>query len=178
MLNHVVLIGRLTKDPEMRYTQNGTAVTNMRLAVQRNYANQNGEREVDFIDVVAWRGTAENCAQYLSKGRLISVQGRLQVRQSESNGRTYTNTEVIANEVVFLDWGDNNKNNNNGNNANTNMNQSQNYGVPNNNQSYIPNYNQAYNKEYNQGYNQQNFNQSPSQDFNNDSDYNNIDVPF
>lgn len=128
MLNHIILIGRLTRDPEMRYTSNGIAVTNFTLAVQRNYTNQQGEREVDFINIVTWRKLAEHCAQHLGKGRLVAVDGSLQIRKSESNGRTYINPEVVANDVRFLDWPDSNRssnystqnNNNNNNNNNDN----------------------------------------------------------
>lgn len=80
MLNRVILIGRLTKDPELRYTQSGTAVATFTLAVDRRVTNQQGERETDFIPVVVWSKQAELCAQYLNKGRQTAVEGRLQVR--------------------------------------------------------------------------------------------------
>lgn len=114
MLNHVVLIGRLVRDPELRYTTNGTAVSNFTLAVERNYTNQQGERDVDFIRIVTWRKLAETCAHHLGKGRLVAIQGSLQIRKSERDGRTYINPEVVASDVRFLDWPDNsgNKNNN------------------------------------------------------------------
>ena len=104
MLNHIVLIGRLTREPEMRYTDNGTAVARFTLAVERNYTNRQGEKEVDFINIVTWRKLAENCAQHLGKGRLVAVDGSLQIRKSENNGKTYINPEVVANDVRFLDW--------------------------------------------------------------------------
>lgn len=104
MLNHIVLIGRLTREPEMRYTDNGTAVARFTLAVERNYTNRQGEKEVDFINIVTWRKLAENCAQHLGKGRLVAVDGSLQIRKSENNGKTYINPEVVANDVSFLDW--------------------------------------------------------------------------
>ncbi len=107
MLNHVVLIGRLVRDPELRYTTNGTPVSNFTLAVERNYTNQQGERDVDFIRIVTWRKLAETCAHHLGKGRLVAVQGTLQIRKSEKDGRTYINPEVVASEVRFLDWPDN-----------------------------------------------------------------------
>ena len=88
----------------MRYTSNGIAVTTFTLAVQRNYANQQGEREADFINIVTWRKLAEHCAQYLSKGRLVAVEGSLQIRKNESDGRTYINPEVVADNVRFLEW--------------------------------------------------------------------------
>ena len=132
LLNHVVLIGRLVRDPELRYTSNGTPVSNFTLAVERRFANQQGERDVDFIRIVTWRKLAETCAHHLGKGRLVAIEGSIQVRKSEKDGRTYLNTEIIANEVRFLDWpadskgssGSNYKNNNNNNNNNNNDNNS------------------------------------------------------
>jgi single-strand DNA-binding protein len=106
VLNRVVLIGRLTADPQLRYTQNGTAVTTFTLAVQRNFANQQGEREADFIDIVAWRKLAELCANFLSKGRLTAVEGRLQIRSYEAQDGTRRRVaEVVADNVQFLDRG-------------------------------------------------------------------------
>ena len=104
MLNHIVLIGRLVRDPEPRYTSNGVPVTNFTLAVERNYTNQQGEKEVDFIKIITWRKLAEHCAQYLGKGRLVAVEGSLQIRKNESGGRTYINPEVVADNVRFLEW--------------------------------------------------------------------------
>ncbi|QTL99820.1 single-stranded DNA-binding protein [Iocasia frigidifontis] len=119
MLNHIVLIGRLVRDPELRYISNGTAVSNFTLAVERNYTNQQGERDVDFIRIVTWRKLAETCAHHLGKGRLVAVEGSLQISSSEKDGRTYTNPQVIANEVRFLDWpNDNNRDNRSTNNTN------------------------------------------------------------
>lgn len=104
MLNRVILIGRLVADPELRYTQSGIAVTTFRLAVDRPYTNREGERETDFIDVVAWRKLAETCAHNLSKGRLTAVDGRLQVRSYEdSQGIRRRVAEVVAEDVRFLD---------------------------------------------------------------------------
>ncbi|MCC3144705.1 single-stranded DNA-binding protein [Halanaerobium sp. Z-7514] len=107
MLNRIVLIGRLTRDPELRYTSNGTPVCNFTLAVERNYTNRQGDRDVDFINIVTWRGLAENCARHLGKGRLVGVDGSLQIRKSENNNRTYINPEVNADNVRFLDFGKN-----------------------------------------------------------------------
>ena len=109
MLNRIVLIGRLTRDPELRYTSNGTPVCNFTLAVERNYTNRDGDRDVDFIKIVTWRGLAENCARHLGKGSLVGVDGSLQIRKSENNNRTYINPEVNADNVRFLDFGKNNK---------------------------------------------------------------------
>jgi single-strand DNA-binding protein len=104
MLNRVVLCGRLVRDPELRYLQNGAAVAKFTLAVDRNFTNQNGEREADFIFISVWRGLAENCAKYTSKGSLVALEGRLQVRSYENNeGRTVWTTEVVADQVKFLD---------------------------------------------------------------------------
>lgn len=108
MLNRIVLIGRLTKDPELRYTSSGIPVCNFTLAVERNYTNRNGDRDVDFISVVTWRGLAENCARHLGKGRLVGVDGSLEIKKSENNNRTYINPEVNADNVRFLDWGSSN----------------------------------------------------------------------
>lgn len=107
MLNKVVLIGRLTKEPDLRYTTSGVPVTKFTLAVNRNYTNQQGEREADFIPITVWRGLAENCAKYLAKGRLVAVSGRIQTRSydGEDGKRRYT-WEVVADEVQFLEWGE------------------------------------------------------------------------
>ncbi|WP_106769597.1 single-stranded DNA-binding protein [Paenibacillus faecalis] len=104
MLNRVILIGRLTRDPELRYTPTGVAVTQFTLAVDRPFVGQGGEREADFIPIVTWRQLAETCANYLRKGRLTAVEGRIQVRNYENNeGRRVYVTEVIADNVRFLE---------------------------------------------------------------------------
>ncbi|MCL6597718.1 single-stranded DNA-binding protein [Alicyclobacillus macrosporangiidus] len=107
MLNRVVLIGRLTQDPELRYTNSGTAVASFGLAVDRPRPNQAGERETDFINIVVWQKQAELCAQYLHKGRLAAVDGRLQIRTYENrDGQKVRVAEVVAETVRFLDRGD------------------------------------------------------------------------
>ncbi|WP_409343658.1 single-stranded DNA-binding protein [Paenibacillus sp. MBLB4367] len=104
MLNRVILIGRLTRDPELRYTPAGVAVTQFTLAVDRPFSNQQKEREADFIPVVVWRQQAEHCANYLRKGRLAAVEGRMQVRNYDNNeGRKVYVTEVVADNVRFLE---------------------------------------------------------------------------
>ena len=104
MLNKIVLMGRLTRDPELRRTQSGTAVASFTLAVDRDYKPQDGERETDFIDIVAWRGTAEFVSKYFSKGRMAVVEGRLQVRDwKDKDGAKRRSTEVIADNVYFGD---------------------------------------------------------------------------
>lgn len=103
-MNHIALIGRLTRDPELRYTPNGTAVTQFTLAVDRPFLNQAGEREADFIPVVAWQKLAETCANHLQKGRLVAVEGRLQIRSYEAqDGQRRRVAEVVAGNVQFLD---------------------------------------------------------------------------
>lgn len=103
MLNHIVLMGRLVKDPELRHTQSGVAVASFRLAVDRDFANQQtGEREADFIDIVAWRGTGEFVSKYFAKGRMAVVAGRLQMRNwTDNNGQKRTSAEVVAENVYF-----------------------------------------------------------------------------
>lgn len=103
MLNRIVLIGRLTKDPELRYTQSGKAVCAFTLAVDRPYLANNGNREADFINIVVWNKLGENCAQYLAKGKLAAVDGRLQIRSYDGqDGQRRYITEVIADNVRFL----------------------------------------------------------------------------
>ena len=103
MLNRIVIIGRLTRDPGMRQTPSGTAVCTFTLAVDRSFKSANGERETDFIPVVAWRQLGENCAQYLAKGKLAAVDGRLQIRTYQAqDGSKRTAAEVVADNVRFL----------------------------------------------------------------------------
>lgn len=104
MLNRIILIGRLVRDPELRHTQSGKAVANFTLAVDRDRSNAQGEKEADFIDAVVWDKQAENVAQYLGKGRLVAVEGRLQVRSYEAqDGTKRKAAEVVASSVQFLD---------------------------------------------------------------------------
>lgn len=102
MLNRIILIGRLTKDPELRYTSNGTAVCTFTLAVDRPFAKE-GQQKADFINCQAWQKTAEACANYLSKGKIAAVDGRLQIRSYEAqDGQKRWVTEVVAETVRFL----------------------------------------------------------------------------
>ncbi|WP_096186072.1 single-stranded DNA-binding protein [Evansella halocellulosilytica] len=104
MINRVVLVGRLTKDPELRYTANGIAVASFTLAVNRPFSNQQGNREADFINIVVWRKQAENAANYLKKGSMAGVDGRIQTRSYDNNeGRRVFITEVVAESVQFLE---------------------------------------------------------------------------
>ncbi len=104
MLNRIILIGRLTRDPELRYVPSGQPVASFTLAVDRSFVNQQGERGTDFIDIVAWRKLAEQVTQHLSKGRLVAVEGRLQIRSYETqDGQKRKVAEVVADAVRFLD---------------------------------------------------------------------------
>ena len=104
MINRVVLVGRLTKDPELKYTQSGIAVVRFTLAVNRTFTNQQGEREADFINCVAWRKQAENIANFLRKGSLAGVDGRIQTSSFDGrDGQRGCMTEVVADSVQFLE---------------------------------------------------------------------------
>ena len=104
MLNKVVLIGRLTKDPDLRYTTSNIPTVNFTLAVNRPFANQGGTREADFINVTVWRKQAENVKKYITKGSLVAVEGRIQTRNyNDKDGKKVYVTEVIADNVQFLE---------------------------------------------------------------------------
>ena len=105
MLNHIVLMGRLTRDPELKRTASGTAVTSFPIAVDRDFPNkETGERETDFIDIVAWRGTAEFAEKYFAKGRAVVVSGRLQIREwNDKDGNKRRTAEVVADNLYFAD---------------------------------------------------------------------------
>ena len=104
MINRVVLVGRLTKDVELRYTPSGVAVAKFTLAVNRPFSNASGEKEADFINVTVWRKPAENSANYLKKGSLAGVEGRIQTGNYEgADGKKVYTTEVVADSVQFLE---------------------------------------------------------------------------
>ncbi|MEK4713443.1 single-stranded DNA-binding protein [Sporosarcina sp. FSL K6-5500] len=104
MINRVVLVGRLTKDPELKYTQTGIAVTRFTLAVNRAFQSASGEREADFVSCVAWRKQAENVANFLKKGSLVGVDGRIQTGSFEGqDGKRVYTTEVVADSTQFLE---------------------------------------------------------------------------
>ena len=104
MLNKIILMGRLTRDPELRRTGSGTAVTSFSLAVDRDFKSQGGEKETDFIDIVAWRNTAEFVSKYFTKGRMAVVEGRLQMRNwTDRDGNKRVSAEVVADNVYFGD---------------------------------------------------------------------------
>ncbi len=102
MINNVVLMGRLTADPELKTTQSGISVTSFSIAVERNYAPKGQERQTDFINVVAWRQTAEFVCKYFDKGQMIAVEGSIQTRKyQDKNGNNRVAVEVVANQVSF-----------------------------------------------------------------------------
>lgn len=104
MLNKIFIMGRLTRDPELRRTQNGTAVTSFTMAVDRDFKNADGTTDTDFIDVVAWRNTAEFVSKYFGKGRMAVVEGRLQLRDwTDKDGNKRRNAEVLADNIYFGD---------------------------------------------------------------------------
>ena len=114
-MNKVVLVGNLTRDPELSTTNSGVSVCKFSIAVQRRFANTDGEREADFLNIVVWRGAAENCHKYLRKGSKCAISGRIQTGSYDAQDGTkrYT-TDIVADEVEFLN--SNNSNNNGGNN--------------------------------------------------------------
>lgn len=104
MLNTITVMGRLTKDPELRRTGSGTAVTNFTLAVERDFKDSNGGKETDFIEVVTWRNTAEFVSKYFAKGRMVCVNGRLQIRDyTDKDGNKRKVSEIVADSVYFAD---------------------------------------------------------------------------
>ena len=104
MLNKIIIMGRLTIDPELRRTGSGTAVTSFSLACDRDFKSQSGEKETDFIEVVAWKNTAEFVSKYFSKGRMAVVEGRLQIRDwTDKDGGKRRSAEVVADNVYFAD---------------------------------------------------------------------------
>ena len=120
-MNKVFLIGRLTRDPELRYTGNNTAVASFSLAVQRSFTNQAGEREADFFNISVWRKQAENVKNYLSQGSQVAIEGRLQTRTyDDANGQKRYVTEVVADNVEFIGSRNSSNNSNNMNSSASN----------------------------------------------------------
>lgn len=143
MMNRVVLVGRLTKDPDLRYTPNGVPVATFTLAVNRTFTNQQGEKETDFINCVIWRRAAENVANFLKKGSLAGVDGRIQTRNYEGqDGKRVYVTEVLAESVQFLEP----KNSSAGRNDRDHFNAPREHGNPfgGSNQNQRPNNNQGF----------------------------------
>ena len=104
MLNHITIMGRMVRDPELRHTGSGTAVASFTLAVDRDFTGKDNEKVTDFIDCVAWRATGEFVSKYFTKGRMVCVAGSLQIREwTDKDGNKRRNAEVIANNVYFAD---------------------------------------------------------------------------
>lgn len=165
-MNQVVLIGRLTRDPELRFIpSSGTAVARFAIAVNREFKRE-GQPDADFFNIVVWGKSAENCANYLKKGRLVAINGRMQNNNYEDkNGVKHYTIEIHANRVQFLEWGDNNNNN-------ARPQQQQQGG-----------YNQGYNSQ--QNYNQPQQQSQPQQNNNQQDDFGGFqaidgddDIPF
>ncbi|MGM9971533.1 MAG: single-stranded DNA-binding protein [Anaeroplasmataceae bacterium] len=156
MINNVVLVGRITRDPELRYTPNNIATVSFSIAVDRGVQSQSGERQADFINCVAWRQSAEFMSKYIKKGYMIGVTGRIQTRQYQSqDGQTRYVTEVVCDSVQNLQPRDN-----------TQMTQGQ------------PNYNQQPNQYQQPSYNQYQGQKQNQQDTFNVSDVSEDDLPF
>ena len=153
MINNVTIIGRTTKDIELRATSSGTNNASFSLAVERNFKNANGEKETDFINCVAWRKTAEILAQYAPKGSMIGVRGRIQTRNYENNQgvRVYV-TEIVADEVQLIDT----RNNNQGTNANYYQNNENNAGFNGGKQQSSVNTNDPFQNSVQGGFNMNN----------------------
>lgn len=153
MINNVTIIGRTTKDIELRATSSGTNNASFSLAVERNFKNANGEKETDFINCVAWRKTAEILAQYAPKGSMIGVRGRIQTRNYENNQgvRVYV-TEIVADEVQLIDT----RNNNQGANANHYQNNENNIGFNGGQQQSSVNTNDPFQNSVQGGFNMNN----------------------
>jgi single-strand DNA-binding protein len=155
MINRVVLVGRLTKDPELKYTQSGIAVTRFTLAVNRTFSSQSGEREADFINCVTWRKQAENTANFLRKGSLAGIEGRIQTSSFDGqDGKRVFMTEVVADSVQFLEP----------RSANAERSGAASYGgAPQNEQPYYQN--QQPNQQYQQPAQQQNYTRTDNDPF-------------
>lgn len=156
MINRVVLVGRLTKDPELKYTQTGVAVCRFTLAVNRTFSNQSGERDADFVNCVTWRKQAENTANYLKKGSLTGIEGRIQTSSFDGqDGKRVFMTEVVADSVQFLETRSTSE-------ARSGA-PSYNQGAQHNEQSYYQN--QQPTQQYQQQPNQQNYSRTDNDPF-------------
>lgn len=167
MINNVVLVGRLTKDPVLRNTPSGVAIASFTLAINRSFKNANGDRDADFINVIAFRKTAELCSQYLSKGIQAGAVGRIQTRNYDKDGQRVYVTEVVAESIQFLE---------------SNTQQNQQYQRPYNNQqnNYQPNNYQSQQQNNYQHTNQSNNHHQPNPfaNANTQVEINNDDLPF
>lgn len=191
-MNKVILIGRLTRDPELKTTNTNLPYVQFTIAVDRNYQNKNGERQADFINCIAWRATADLIGRYIHKGNLIGVEGQIQTNSYDdpNTGMRRTSTNVLVENIQFLEKKQDNVNQNvnpfadmvtpqSYNNQGFNNNQQRNY----NNNNYNNNYNNGYNNNYqNNGYNQQpkpeQKQENPFDNISNQFDISNDDLPF
>ncbi|EAC3110098.1 single-stranded DNA-binding protein [Listeria monocytogenes] len=177
MMNRVVLVGRLTKDPELRYTPAGVAVATFTLAVNRTFTNQQGEREADFINCVVWRKPAENVANFLKKGSMAGVDGRVQTRNYEGNdGKRVYVTEIVAESVQFLEP----RNSNGGGGNNYQSGNNNNYNSGGNNFGQAPTNNGGFGQDQQQSQNQnyQSTNNDPFASDGKPIDISDDDLPF
>lgn len=154
MINNVTLVGRLTKDPQIRTTPSGVEIGQFSLAVNRNFSNNNGQKETDFIQIVVFRKQAQLCGQYLHKGSLCGIIGRIQTRNYDKDGQRIYVTEIVADNVQFLEP----KNNNNNGGYQQSYNSNNSYPQQNNNYQQSYNQNNSYPQQNN--YNQQTQNSS------------------
>lgn len=179
MINRVVLVGRLTRDPELRYTANGAAVASFTVAVNRQFTNAQGEREADFVNCVIWRKAAENFSNFTHKGSLVGVDGRVQTRsyENQQGNRVYVTEVVVENFSLLESRAESerraqNENNNGGNQASNNNS----YG---NNQSSYSNNNQSNNNQSNNNSGNASNNSNNNNNSNSNSDSgNNMNDPF
>ena len=174
MINNVTLVGRLTRDAELRYTGSGNAVTSFTIAIDRPFKNNQGNRDADFINCVAWRRTAETVANFTKKGSLVGVTGRIQTRSYENNeGRTVYVTEVVVENFQMLEPKSVTDSRRSGDDQSNNYNQNQSFNTQNSGA-----FNQNQNNSFNSGFSQNNNNNDP---FEKDDDSIHItddDLPF
>ncbi|WP_125714937.1 single-stranded DNA-binding protein [Companilactobacillus kedongensis] len=184
MINRVVLVGRLTRDPELRYTANGAAVASFTVAVNRQFTNAQGEREADFINCVIWRKAAENFSNFTNKGSLVGIDGRLQTRnyENQQGQRVYVTEVVVENFSLLESRSDSEKRANSSSNSNPNQapnynqqNQSSNQSPANNNNS---NNNNNFNNQSNNNSNNSNNMGDPFADNSKPIDISDDDLPF
>ncbi|OXS76530.1 single-stranded DNA-binding protein [Domibacillus enclensis] len=179
MINRVVLVGRLTKDPELRYTPAGAAVATFTLAVNRTYTNQQGDREADFINCVVWRKPAENVANFLKKGSLAGVEGRIQTRNYEGqDGKRVYVTEVQADSVQFLEPRSSNGGGGQYNNQAPQQQQNGGYGSQQSNQDFPFGQQQQNQQRGNQNAGYSKMNEDPFADNGQPIDISDDDLPF
>lgn len=177
MINNVVLVGRLTREVDLRYTSNGTAVGSFSIAVDRQFKNQQGERETDFINCVIWRKAAENFANYTRKGSLVGIQGRIQTRNYENQqGQRVYVTEIVVENFSFLESKNVTEQRPRENSQQNSFNSSNSFQTNQNNNSYG---NQSYSSGQQTGFNNDyNSNEDPFLSSGESIDISDDDLPF